>query len=223
MKHHRKYGRRRPSFTEMEKVQRMTEHYFSENPQSPIREKHFEYRILGSTLTFTSVSGVFAFDDRVDRASELLITHFRPSGAHPSVLDAGCGYGPVAIFIKDRYPHLDVQALDINERAVEYARRNAEKNNVYIKVMKSNLYEELGEMLLGDIVSNPPIAAGKELNTRLIQEARKHLYPGGSLQIVAFHNKGGETLKKIMFSAFGNVEDAAKSGGIRVYRAVRIE
>lgn len=201
----------------------MAEHYYTEKPQSAVKEIDFEYRILGSTLRFTSVSGVFAFGDRVDRASELLIENFAPSGTHPSALDIGCGYGPVAIFIKARYPHLDVYALDINERAVEYARLNAQKNGVYVHVEKSDLYEEVRERRFGDIVSNPPIAAGKALNTRLIREAHGLLAPGGALHIVAYHNKGGETLRGIMRDAFGNAEDIAKSGGIRVYRSVRTE
>lgn len=199
----------------------MAEHYYTEKPHSEVKEKPFNYRILGNELSFVSVSGVFAFDSRVDKASELLIANFKPSGAHPSLLDAGCGFGPIAIFIKARYPHLDVYAVDINERAVDYTRKNAELNNIHVQASKSDLYNELGETCFGDIVSNPPIAAGKAVNTRLIREAGDHLFPGGALQIVAFHNKGGETLKGIMRDVFGNAEDIVKSGGVRVYRAVR--
>jgi 16S rRNA G1207 methylase RsmC len=111
--------------------------------------------------------------------------------------------------------------VDVNERALTYARRNADQNNLALTVMKSDLYEALGDRLFGDIVSNPPIAAGKSLNIRLIKEALSHLVPGGALYLVAFHNKGGETLKRIMQETFGNVEDIEKSGGIRVYRSVK--
>jgi 16S rRNA G1207 methylase RsmC len=40
---------------------------------------------------------------------------------------------------------------------------------------------------------------------------------------VAYHNKGGASLKKIMQERFSNVEDVIKSGGIRVYKSVRCE
>lgn len=200
----------------------MTEHYYTEKPSSGIKEHRFDYRIAGNTLTLVSVSGVFGAGYRVDKASELLISHFKPSGAHPSVLDVGCGYGPIALFIKARYPHLDVTAVDINERALEYTSRNADINNLYVRVMKSDLYSQLEGRTFGDIVSNPPIAAGKAVTFRLIEESILHLYPGGALQIVAYHNKGGETLKKKMEETFGNVEDVVKSGGIRVYRSVKM-
>jgi len=199
----------------------MSEHYYTEKPQSEIKESRFDWRIAGNILTFVSVSGVFAFGNRVDKASELLIANFKPSGAHPSVLDVGCGYGPIALFIKARYPHLDVTALDINERAVAYTAKNAELNNLHVRVLKSDLYSAIGERQYGDIVSNPPLAAGKAVTFRLIQEAALHLVPGGALQLVAYHNKGGETLKKMMKETLGNAEDVVKSGGIRVYRSVK--
>mgnify|MGYP000886527755 FL=1 len=196
------------------------DHYYSEKPQSEIQEHKFSYEIKGIELEFISVSGVFAFSQKVDKASRLLIESFRPSGARNFVLDMGCGIGPVSLYIKARYPHLQVTAVDINERAVSYTEKNARLNNLSIEAIKSDLYSQLEGRLFGDILSNPPIAAGQALNTRLIHEARNHLLKNGALWLVAYHNKGGETLKRIMKEAFGNVEDIEKKGGIRVYRSV---
>ncbi|HHY63460.1 MAG TPA: class I SAM-dependent methyltransferase [Clostridiaceae bacterium] len=196
------------------------EHYYTEKPRSEVKEINFSYEIKGIRLDFVSVSGVFAFGDRIDKATQLLIENYRPSGASNFVLDVGCGFGPISLFIKRRYPHIQMTGVDINERAVKYAKINAKKNDLNIEYLKSDLYEELRGRLFGDIVSNPPIAAGKALNTRLIAEARSHLMKNGALWLVAYHNKGGETLKKIMLDVFGNAEDIEKSGGIRVYRSV---
>ncbi len=197
------------------------EHYYTENPQSEIKENRFSSTINGNKLDFVSVSGVFAFGDKVDRASQLLIENFRPSGAGGFLLDVGCGFGPISLYIKSRYPHLQVTAIDVNERAVAYTKKNAEQNHLHLEVIKSDLYESLVGKVFGDIVSNPPLAAGKALNTRLIQEASHYLLKNGALWLVAYHNKGGETLKKIMKETFGNVEDVEKSGGIRVYRSIK--
>ena len=198
------------------------EHYYTENPQSEIKESQFTYEIQGNKLEFISVSGVFAFGNRVDKASELLIENFRPSLASSFVLDVGCGFGAISLFIKKRYPNLQVTGIDINERAVDYTKRNADINNLSVDVIKSDLYEKVNHRKYGDIVSNPPIAAGKALNTRLIKEAKELLETNGALWLVAFHNKGGETLKKIMKECFGNVEDVEKSGGIRVYKSQKV-
>ncbi len=209
-----------PPAREME-GDKLLEHYYTEKPQSEIRENRFSYETKGRSLEFISVSGVFAFGGKVDRASLLLIENFKPSGAGNFLLDVGCGFGPISLFIKSRYPHIQVLAVDINERAVEYTKKNAAVNDLYIEVMKSDLYEGIQDRLFGDIVSNPPFAAGKALNTRLIEEGYGRLMKNGALWLTAFHNKGGETLKKIMKATFGNVEDIEKSGGIRVYRSVK--
>jgi len=193
----------------------MNDFYYSEKPASDIREKEFTAEFRNKTLLFTSVSGVFSFDNKIDKASMLLIENFRPSGN--SLLDIGCGYGAIGLFLKALYPQLVVTMADINERAVEYAQQNAEKNNLWVKILKSDLYDELGDKRFNDIVTNPPVAAGKRTVTEFIWGAKEHLLPGGAFWLVAYHNKGGSTFKKIMEETFGNAEDIKKQGGIRVY------
>lgn len=197
----------------------MSEHYFTEQPTSDIKEKSFSQSICGIKLSLTSVSGVFSHENKIDRVSELLIKTFKPSGK--TVLDLGCGYGAIGLFIKALYPDRIVCLSDINERAVDYAVRNASDNNLDVKVIKSDLFSALDEIRFDDIVTNPPIAAGKRLLTSLISQAYDHLNPNGALWLVAYHNKGGSTLKKIMEDCFSNVRDMEKSGGIRVYRSIR--
>lgn len=197
----------------------MSEHYYTEHPTSEIKEKAFQQTIKNVSLLFTSVSGVFSFEEKVDRASVLLVESFRPSGK--SVLDLGCGYGAIGLFIKALYRNQIVCLSDINERAVDYAMLNASKNRLEIKTVQSNLFSAFEGMAFDDIVTNPPLAAGKKLLTRLIDEACSHLYPNGALWLVAYHNKGGSTLKEIMKARFGNAEDMEKSGGIRVYKSIR--
>jgi 16S rRNA G1207 methylase RsmC len=197
----------------------MSQHYFTENPESEIKEKSFDENICGSHLNFTSVSGVFSFETKIDRASRNLIKYFSPSGS--SILDIGCGYGAIGLYIKARFPSQKVTMIDVNNRALEYAKRNAITNNLAVEVLNSNLYDALPGRVFDDIISNPPIAAGKELNIRLITEAYQYLTENGSLWLVAFHNKGGSTLKDKMRSVFGNVTDIDKSGGIRVYKAIK--
>ncbi len=195
------------------------EHYYSEHPTSAIREREFTQKIKNEELTLSSVSGVFAFEDRVDRASQLLIEAYSPSGA--SVLDLGCGYGAVGLYIKATFGKQSVTLSDINERAVDYAIKNASRNRLEVKAVKSDLYSAFAGVRFDDIVTNPPLAAGKKLLTQLIDEALDHLNPMGALWLVAYHNKGGETLREIMRGRFGNAEDVVKSGGIRVYKSVK--
>ena len=199
------------------------EHYFTENPTSDIREITFSVEYRGQPLRFVSVSGVFSFEPRVDKASALLLEVFSPSGAADSVLDMGCGFGPIGLCLKSAYPKLALVLSDINRRAVRYARSNAEHNRLEVEVVQGDLYGGVGDRRFGDIVCNPPFAAGKAVNLQLIAQAREHLSPGGALWLTAFHNKGGASLRKAMAEVFGNVTDVDKSGGIRVYRSIYVD
>lgn len=187
-----------------------------------MKENTFQSNIKGPPLTFTSVSGVFSFETRVDKASALLIHAFEPTQTEEvpgAILDLGCGYGAIGLSLKARFPQKKLVLTDINNRAADYARKNAVQNYLDVTVVQGNLYETVQNTLFSDIVSNPPIAAGKTITFALIREAKAHLHHGGALWLTAFHNKGGETLKKEMLRVFGNVEDVVKSGGMRVYRS----
>src|SRR3989338_634412 len=77
------------------------------------------------------------------------------------------------------------------------------------------------EVILVDvIVFNPPQSAGKKLCMQMIYDAKEHLSFHGSLQVVARHNKGGETFSKYMQEVYGNVETLCRKGGYRVYKSV---
>lgn len=197
----------------------MSQHYYTENPDSEIKEKSFLENIKGKQLKFTSVSGVFSFENKVDKVSHNLIVNFTPSGS--SILDVGCGYGAIGLSLKALFPSQSVTMIDINNRALDYSKKNASVNHLEVEILHSNLYQELSGRTFDDIVSNPPFAAGKELNTRLIKESYEYLSENGSLWLVAFHNKGGSTLKEIMKSVYGNVTDIDKKGGIRVYKSTK--
>lgn len=196
----------------------MAEHYYTEHPTSEIREKDFRQTIKNTGLSLTSVSGVFSFESAVDKAFVLLIETFKPSGR--SVLDLGCGYGAMGLFIKALYRNQTVCLSDINERAVAYAMRSAAKNRLEVKVLQSDLFSAMDGITFDDIVTNPPLASGKKLLARLIDESCRHLNPGGALWLTARHNKGGSALKEMMRARFGNVSDMEKSGGIRVYKSI---
>lgn len=112
-----------------------------------------------------------------------------------SVLEIGCGSGLLSIIAAKR--GCDVTAADINPAAVECAERNAELNNVRIKAVLSNLFDNAGGKF-GLIVFNPPYlpeeqtedsmawAGGKNLEviTRFIENAKLHLNDNGRILIV---------------------------------------
>ncbi len=191
------------------------EHYYSKVQTSRLKPIEIEATLRGLNLRFISGSGVFS-KHHIDPGSILLIEKciLEPTW---SVLDLGCGYGPVGIAIAKSIPTLKVIMTDVNERAVKLSKRNVKLNNLKnVHVVCGDAYEAIEETF-DTILLNPPQTAGKDLCLLMIREAKNYLKPGGLLQIVARHNRGGKTLALYMDEIFGNVDKLAIKSGFRIY------
>ena len=202
------------------------EHYFTERPQSSFIKEKFEVEILGEKIIINSGSGLFSLKE-LDFGTELLIKNAKISNttgnSASKILDLGCGYGIVGIALKKHNPDLDVTLVDINDRAIQVSKKNCDENDTECLVLKSDIFShpELHNAKFDDILTNPPFSAGKKVCIEFINQSFEHLNKDGSLQLVAPHNKGGESLKKVMLEVFGNVDELAKKRGYRVYYSIK--
>ena len=63
-------------------------------------------------------------------------------------------------------PGRQVEMIDINQRAVDLAKGNAQRNGIEnVDIHASNIYETLNQSTYAAILSNPPIRAGKRCRT----------------------------------------------------------
>ena len=195
------------------------EHYFSNKPVARARKKEINYEWKGNAYSFETSSSVFSRTG-IDKGTAVLIEHacLPEKGM---LLDLGCGYGAVGIIIKRQYPSLDVVMSEVNERAIMLAKKNAARNGVPVDIRQGSLFEKVPESF-DVILLNPPQHAGKELCLLMIEQSFDHLKVGGSLQIVARHQKGGIDLSNKMESVFGNVETIGRKSGYHVYLSQKI-
>ena len=172
------------------------EHYFTKSPTSQEELKIFEDYLRGNRFVFKTSSGVFSAQ-KIDLGTRLLANDsvIPPLG---KILDLGCGYGAVGIAIKKAFPKITVFMSDINERAVRLSKENALKNNVDVNVNSGEFFTAFPEEKFDVILLNPPQTAGKDVCFKMIEDSKNNLNPKGTLQLVARHNKGGETLSKKM-------------------------
>ncbi len=166
-------------------------------------------------------SGVFS-RDTVDYGSRVLIDAFEwgelPEG---SLLDVGCGYGPVglALAYASQRP---VEMIDINQRAVDLAKGNAQRNGIeQVDIHQSNIYAQLNQPAYAAILSNPPIRAGKEVVHEILTGAFPLLKAGGTLTIVIQKKQGAPSAQKKMQETFGNAEIIKKDKGYYIIQSVK--
>jgi 16S rRNA G1207 methylase RsmC len=197
----------------------MTEHYYTEKPTSPLREENIFVYLPDKKYSFVTASGLFS-RDHLDIATKLLIEKCDLSNAK-KILDLGSGWGVVAVVLKHRNPNLIVCATDINERAVRYTKKNAEKNRLSLVTKKSDVLKNWEEEMFDVILTNPPYAAGRKICYSFIEESFNHLNKNGSLQLVARHQKGGKMLSIHMEEIFGNVSTLSIKSGFRIYKSVK--
>ncbi|WP_232699785.1 class I SAM-dependent methyltransferase [Brevibacillus daliensis] len=190
----------------------MSDHYYTNQPSAAHKEEEFTFDLRGKTYCFTTDTGVFS-RDRVDFGSVLLIEtmQFSPQA---QVLDVGCGYGamglPAAVLANEG----KVTMIDINERAVMLAKRNAEQNGIRnVEIMVSDLYEKVADRQFDVILTNPPIRAGKETVHRIFTEGYNLLVPGGSMWVVIQKKQGAPSAIKRLEEYFDDVQIVDKSKG----------
>lgn len=189
-------------------------HYYSREQESDFKPFKFKAKASGLELEFTSAAGVFSKKE-LDFASRLLIENAEIN-KNDSVLDLGCGIGIIGIFLKKLNPTIKILFSDISIRALELTSINLKNNKIDGQLIDSNIYDNISGKF-DVIVTNPPMAAGRNICFNIIEGAKDHLNKGGSLQLVARHQKGGRMLAEHMKEVFGNVRELVKSGGFRVY------
>lgn len=75
-----------------------------------------------------------------------------------TILDIGTGSGCIALALAKNFPNAQITAIDVNEKALDLAKRNAILNNIEnINFLQSDLFDQLPTKSKFDlIVSNPP-------------------------------------------------------------------
>lgn len=135
-----------------------------------------------------------------------------------TILDLGCGYGPVGIVAATIKPKLQVYMTDVNERAVWLAKKNVRKNQLKnVKVKRGFLYTPVENMKFDAILTNPPVSAGVKTVNQIIAGAPAHLKSGGTFQIVVRSKIAGKRFTSMLEENFSNVQILARKSGYRVF------
>lgn len=160
--------------------------------------------IKGIPLAFETDASLFS-PNSVDAGTLAMLktADFLPDD---KILDLGCGYGVVGIFAAKIIGGSNVVMCDQSETAVQYAKKNAERNGVSdVEIKISDAYENIPDRDFTCILSNPPYHADFSVARKFIEGGYQRLSVGGRMCMVT---KRLVWYKKKLSSVFG---------GVRVY------
>lgn len=167
-------------------------HYFT-NENTKSNEKIIDCIIGGVSYKFITDNGVFS-KKGLDFGTRSLLESLDLSLINGNVLDFGCGYGPIGIHIKKNTKSI-VDMIDVNNRSLALAKKNAELNKVDVNIFHSDIYEKVDKKY-DFIISNPPIRVGKDILYKILFGAKEYLKENGRLIIVINKDQGAKSTMK---------------------------
>ncbi|MEU5882930.1 methyltransferase [Spirillospora sp. NPDC047279] len=172
----------------------MGEHYFAPRPGAASKPRSIDLVLPDLHLRLETDRGMFS-PDRVDLGTRILLETVPPPPPSGTLLDLGCGYGPIALTMARRSPQASVLGVDVNERALDLARRNAIAAG--LDNVRFNLAEETDPGLRFEAIwSNPPIRIGKAALHDLLLTWLPRLTPGGLAHLVVQKHLGSDSLQR---------------------------
>lgn len=148
-------------------------------------KKEIAYSYKGQKYTFSVANTLFSTFN-IDLGTNMLLRYIVLNNPR-TILDIGCGYGPIGIVLAKTNPKVQVTMIDSNLLAVRYTNYNIKKNNIpNATVIGSVGMEEVIDSQYDLIVSNIPAKIGDQAITQeFILTPYGHLNEKGELWIVA--------------------------------------
>lgn len=199
-----------------------SDHYFSASPASPENLRRIRVVLAGQEVEVTTAGGVFS-PDRLDGGTAVLLANTPPSPPGGNLLDLGCGCGPIALSLAMTSPRATVWAVDVNERALDLVRRNAESLGLpnVNAATPDDVPDDIG---FRTIRSNPPIRVGKSELHGLLERWIPRLDERSDAWLVVQRNLGSDSLQRWLAATLDpgfSVHRAATGRGFRVIRVRR--
>jgi len=194
-------------------------HYFDEEPTTDSAPRDVQLLLPDAQLTLTTDRGVFGYD-RVDGGTKLLLLKAPTPAAGGDLLDIGCGTGAIALTMARRSPAATVWAVDVNERARDLCRTNAERNGITnVRVCAPDDVPD--NIRFATVWSNPAIRIGKPALHAMLLRWFGRLTDDGEAILVVHKHLGSDSLQTWLGGQGYPTTRLASSAGYRILRSTR--
>lgn len=187
--------------------------YFDNDNNIKRNKKIIEFYFNDKKYNLYSDNGVFS-KDKFDYGTRLLLDSIDISKLSGNVLDLGCGIGVVGIILGTINKNINIDMIDINERAISLVRDNLTLNKVKANVFSSDVYSNVNKKY-DYIITNPPIRAGKEVVRKFLLGGYDYLNDNGILYFVMRKDHGVKSMIKELENKY-NVTIVNKDKGFYI-------
>lgn len=187
--------------------------YFDNDNNIKHNRKILEFYFNDKKYNVYSDNGVFS-KDKFDYGTRLLLDSIDISKLSGNVLDLGCGIGVVGIILGTINKNINIDMVDINERALSLVRDNLTLNKVKANVFSSDVYSNIDKKY-DYIITNPPIRAGKEVVRKFLLGGFDYLNDNGILYFVMRKDHGVKSMIKELENKY-NVTIVNKDKGFYI-------
>ena len=168
--------------------------YFDNDKNIKSDRKIIKFNFDNKDFSIYSDNGVFS-KDRFDYGTRVLLNSVDVDKLFGNVLDLGCGLGVVGIILGTFNKGINIDMVDINERAIDLAKNNLVLNNVKANVFVSDIYSNIDNKY-DFIITNPPIRAGKNVIRGFLLGSYDYLKDDGILYFVMRKDHGVKSMIK---------------------------
>jgi release factor glutamine methyltransferase len=122
---------------------------------------------------------------------------------HDTIGDICTGSGCIALYMKYKYPNSRIIASDLYEDALEVARSNSRRHNLYVEFLKGDKIQPLldNKIKLDVLLSNPPYVENKDDIEPIVMNYEP-MYAVYSEDGLAFYKDYFKNYRKIMNKKF---------------------
>ncbi|MCI9887306.1 methyltransferase [Micrococcales bacterium 31B] len=198
----------------------VTSHYFSPDPSADATRRTLSVSLAGRTVEVATASNMFS-PQQIDKGTAILLRHEASLNAVPAagaLLDAGCGWGPIALTLALLRPGATVYAIDVNPLALEVCAENAKRLSLE-NVIACTPGDVPAQVSFAAIWSNPPIRVGKAVLHDMLSTWLPRMQPGGHADLVVQKNLGADSLQAWIARELGlPTTRLSSSKGYRILR-----
>ena len=191
-------------------------HYFTNDNNLIENIKKIYVAIKGINYYFYTDNGVFSKNE-LDFGTNLLLNSFDYDKNKKTLLDIGCGCGPIGFYAEKLGFKVDM--IDINEKALKLCKKTKLENNISVNIYKSDAYEKV-KSKYDYILSNPPIRVGNGKLFEILLNSKKYLNKNGELWIVVRKKQGADTIYKKLNEIYENIKIVSKKKGYVIIKCV---